>query len=169
MAKASPGRDRSSGPWHTQGMQALILRSSLLLAALASAVACDPGDDADETAQTETGGEMITNACGTFDPNEPGDSVIPQDPDDPEIIAACTSLCDAAAAGIMGCTTSAEACLEQCKMRSCGFCPDTLVPLVECETTMFVSDGCTCDADGIDCPAPAGCSDLEDQTTACGG
>lgn len=151
-------------------MQASILRCLMLLAALASAVACDPGDGSDESAEagTETGDGSITNACGTFDPNEPGDSVIPQDPDDPEIITACTALCDVQSE-IMGCTTSAEACLEQCKMQSCGFCPDTLVPLVECETTMFVSDGCTCDAEGIDCPTPAGCSDLEDQTTACGG
>jgi hypothetical protein len=156
-------------------MQALILRSLMVLAALASAVACDSGDDSDESAGTsaetgtETGDGLITNACGTFDPNEPGDSVIPQDPDDPEIIAACTALCEVAAETIMGCTTSAEACLEQCKMQSCAFCPDTLVPLVECETTMFVSDGCSCDAEGIDCPTPAGCSDLEDQTGFCGG
>jgi hypothetical protein len=169
-------------------MQALLSRSLIILAALAGAVACDSGDGSDESAQTsgetgtdtgtetdadtETGADtddgLITNACGTFDPNEPGDSVIPQDPDDPEILTACTALCEAQA-GIMDCTTTAEACLEHCKMRSCAICPGTLAPLVDCETTMFVGDGCTCDAEGIDCPTPAACSELSDETGFCGG
>lgn len=155
-------------------MHALLSRSLILLAGLASAVACDSGDGSDESAQTtdetgtQTGDGLITNACGTFDPNEPGDSVIPQDPDDPEILVACTALCGAQAE-LMDCTTSAEACLEHCKLRSCTICPDTLAPLVDCETAMFVGDGCTCDAEGIDCPTPAGCSDLADQTGFCGG
>jgi hypothetical protein len=155
-------------------MQALLSRSLIFVVALASAVACDSGDDSDESGQssaeteTETGDGGITNACGTFNPNEPGDSVPPQDPDDPEILTACAALCDAQAE-LMDCTTSAEACLEHCKLRSCAICPDTLVPLVECETTMFVGEGCTCDAEGIDCPTPAGCSDLADQTGFCGG
>jgi hypothetical protein len=158
-------------------MQALLSRSLIMFAALASAVACD-ADDSDDSAQTsaDTGTEsgadtddgLITNACGTFDPNEPGDSVIPQDPDDPEIVTACTALCDAQA-GIMDCTTSAEACLEHCKMRSCSICPGTLAPLVDCETSMFVDEGCTCDAEGIDCPVPAGCSELSNETGFCGG
>jgi hypothetical protein len=143
----------------------------MLLAALAGAVACD-ADDSDESAQTgtesETGDGSITNACGTFEPDGPNDSVIPQDPDDPEILTACTALCEAQA-GIVDCTTTAEACLEHCKMRSCTICPGTLAPLVDCETAMFVGDGCTCNADGIDCPTPDGCSDLEDQTGFCGG
>ncbi|MFV8749131.1 hypothetical protein ACNOYE_01125 [Nannocystaceae bacterium ST9] len=135
---------------------------TLLLLAL-GVLGCDSADEGNDES------EPITNACGTFDPNEPGDSVIPQDPDDPEILAACSALCDAQLAGIAGCVTTAEACLEHCKLRSCGICPDTLVPLVDCETAMFTGEGCTCTAEGIECPEPAACSELEDQTAACGG
>jgi hypothetical protein len=150
-------------------MQALLARTLILFAALTSAVGCD-GDDSDEFALTdeETGDGPITNACGTFDFSEAGDSEAPQDPDDPEIITACTALCEAQA-GIMDCTTSAEACLDHCKMRSCSICPGTLAPLVDCETAMFVGEGCTCTAEGIDCPIPAACDQQSDETGFCGG
>jgi hypothetical protein len=161
----------------------------MLLAALTSAVACDADDGSDESAQTstetsdetgdesgtdtetgaDTGDGLITNACGTFDPNEPGDSVIPQDPDDPEIVTACTALCDRQLGELMDCTTSAQACLESCKMRSCTICPGTLAPLADCETAMFTGDACTCGAEGIDCSTPAGCSEFADETGFCGG
>jgi hypothetical protein len=151
--------------------------SCLLLCSLG----CDQAEDGDEAADEETGNDTddtddgeetegpITNACGTFEQNEAGDSVFPQDPDDPEIITACTALCEAQAAGIEGCTTEASACLESCKMRSCDICPDTLAPLVDCETSMFTGEGCTCGAEGIDCPVPEGCAELEQNITQCGG
>jgi hypothetical protein len=147
-----------------------------LLALAVCLAGCDPNDEGDtDEASDETtdesgteGEEPITNACGTFDFEEAGDSVPPQDPDDPVIITACTALCDAQA-GIEGCTTEAAACLEHCKMRSCDLCPDTLAPLVDCETAMYTGDACTCTAEGIDCPVPEGCSDLADQTGFCGG
>lgn len=55
-------------------------------------------------AEESTTSGLITNACGTFDPNEPGDSVILQDPDDLEIITACAALCDTLA-DVPDCTT----------------------------------------------------------------
>src|SRR5688572_8380716 len=123
-------------------------------------------DDAADASSTDSG--VVTNACGTFDPNFPGDSVPPQDPDDPEIIAACTDLCELL--GTIGdCAGSPEACLEECKLRSCTICPGTLAPLVECETAMFGAEACTCEATGPQCPTPAGCDELEDDTTQCGG
>lgn len=155
---------------HIPGMKTLF--PTRLLALAVCLFGCDPNDEGDTDESNDESGtegeEPITNACGTFDFNEPGDSVAPQDPDDPEIITACTALCEAQA-GIEGCTTEAAACLESCKMRSCAICPDTLAPLVDCETEMFTGEGCTCDAEGIDCPVPAGCSELEDQTGFCGG
>ncbi len=165
-------------------MQPLLSRSLVVLAVLSWSIACDSGDDSDTSADeqgetettsegtetgtgTETGG-LITNACGTFDPNEPGDSVIPQDPDDPEIIAACTALCEVYVA-LDSCQTDAAVCLETCKLRSCPICPGTLAPLVTCETEMFGTGECTCTPDGIDCSTPPGCSDLADATGFCGG
>jgi hypothetical protein len=114
----------------------------------------------------DTGG--ITNACGTFDTDEAGDSVIPQDPDDPEIITACTALCDAMA-GVPDCTTDPAACLDTCKLRSCQICPGTLAPLVACETELFDAATCRCGADGAVCSTPEGCSTQLGATGQCGG
>ena len=111
---------------------------------------------------------VVVNGCGTFDPNTPGDSVIPQDPDDPEIIEACTALCEALT-GVPDCETDAAACLDTCKMRSCNICPGTLAPLVDCETEMFAPDGCSCGTTGAECPIPEGCRELASDTNACGG
>ena len=98
---------------------------------------------------------LVMNACGTFDPNRPGDSVIPQDPDDPDIIAACTALCEALAS-VPDCNTDATTCLDTCKMRSCNVCPGTLVPLVDCETEMFAAAGCSCGRTGAEFPTHDG-------------
>jgi hypothetical protein len=119
-----------------------------------------------DSGSSESG--LVMNACGTFDPNRPGDSVIPQDPDDPEIVAACTSLCEALA-NVPECTTDPTPCLDACKLRSCNICPGTLVPLVECETEMFAADGCSCGRVGAECPTPEGCRELLSDTNACGG
>lgn len=121
----------------------------------------------DETAGTTDSG-VITNACGTFDTNVPGDSAIPQDPDDPEIIDACTALCDAMAS-VADCTTDPAACLDACKLRSCTICPGTLVPLVACETELFDAATCECGAEGAACGTPEGCSAELAATSQCGG
>lgn len=122
-----------------------------------------------DTGETgETGDDLIMNACGTFDPNEPGDSVPPQDPDDPEIIEACTGLCEALD-GVGGCMVDAEACVETCKLRSCQICPGTLAPLVECETQELDPAACSCTDGVVECPLPEACNELAGQTGACGG
>jgi hypothetical protein len=126
-------------------------------------------DGTEEGCDTSTTDGGVVNGCGVFDPDMHDQSTIPQDPDDPEILTACTALCDAQTGGIEGCATSAEACLEDCKMRSCDVCPGTLAPLVDCETAMFTGEGCSCEVEGIDCPVPAGCSEVEQQTGFCGG
>jgi hypothetical protein len=125
---------------------------------------------ADTAAESDdaTGSGIVMNACGTFDFNEPGDSVIPQDPDDPEIITACTTLCDAMA-GVPECTTIPETCLETCKLRSCPICPGTLVPLVACETELFDAATCECGTNGAVCGTPEGCSEQRAATIQCGG
>jgi hypothetical protein len=120
----------------------------------------DPGGTSDSG--------VIMNACGTFDTNEPGDGGYPQDPDDPDIIAACTALCDAMT-GVVDCTTDPAACLEACKLRSCQICSGTLVPLVTCETELFDATACTCDADGALCGTPEGCAEQLADTYQCGG
>jgi hypothetical protein len=111
---------------------------------------------------------LVTNDCGTFDPNQPGDGVIPQDPDDPEILDACNGLC-AVWLAVPNCTTDAAACLETCRLRSCSICPGTLAPLVDCEAASFVEDGCTCGPDGLQCEVPDACSELQAETGYCGG
>jgi hypothetical protein len=121
----------------------------------------------DETIGT-TGSGVIVNGCGTFDTNVPGDSAIPQDPDDPEIIDACTALCDAMAT-IADCTTDPVACLDACKLRSCSICPGTLAPLVACETELFDGATCECGEEGTECGTPAGCSTQLSATSQCGG
>ncbi|MCA9707113.1 MAG: hypothetical protein KDK70_14775 [Myxococcales bacterium] len=108
------------------------------------------------------------NECGTFDPTEPGDGVVPQDPSDPEIIAACTALCEALAT-VPECRTDPATCLDDCRLRSCPICPGTLAPLVTCETENFDAAACRCGPQGASCPIPAPCGDLEDQTGFCGG
>ncbi|MEM9455139.1 MAG: hypothetical protein AAGF11_13240 [Myxococcota bacterium] len=135
----------------------------------------DPADSSSESSSSGSesssgteGGGLVVNACGTFDPNEPGDSIIPQDPDDPEIISACQALCEARAE-IPECTLDVEACVDTCKMRSCDVCSNSLVPLLQCETMTFVADECTCDADGAQCPTSPDCDELVDATSACGG
>lgn len=150
----------------------------------------DDGNDTDAmgsgTAVDESGGEAtdgrgpdlgqaegssdtgtVMNGCGTFDADEPGDSTIPQDPDDPEVLAACAELC-AAAAGDMACNTDASACVELCKVRSCDVCPGTLAPLVSCMAEAWPYPGCNCPTDNAWCP-PTPCMDEDDATTQCGG
>jgi len=120
------------------------------------------GTTPDGTADTG----LIMNACGTFDPNMVGDSVFPQDPDDPEIIAACESLCDTMAEMTM-CTS--VVCLEECKLRSCQVCPGTLVPLVSCEDEFLDPSLCRCGPTGAICPTPDACSEQAGATNQCGG
>lgn len=133
----------------------------------ASSQSTEPGSSTSSSSGSSESG-LVMNACGTFDPDRPGDSVIPQDPDDPEILAACTALCEAFA-DVPECTTDAATCIDDCKLRSCNICPGTLAPLVECETEMFVPDGCTCGRMGAECSTPEGCRELLGNTTACGG
>lgn len=111
---------------------------------------------------------VIMNECGTFDTNEPGDSVPPQDPADPDITTACTALCDALGT-VPDCQTDAAACLETCRLRSCDICPGTLAPLVTCEAESFDAMACECGADGAACPIPAACEELAAETGFCGG
>ena len=126
------------------------------------------GTTADSTGGTGESGDLIMNACGTFDPNKPGDSAIPQDPDDPELVEACTALCEAIPA-IPDCTIDPAECLEACTLRSCGVCPGTLAPLVTCETEMVGTTECTCGESGVVCSTPEGCADQLDATSQCGG
>ena len=127
--------------------------------------------NADETTGSTDGDGLIMNACGTFDPSEPGDGGSPQDPDDPEIIEACTAWC-AALSGIdaLGaCASDTDACVNTCKLRSCGVCPGTLAPLVNCEVDEIDPAACACEGDTAVCQQPAACDELGFATGACGG
>lgn len=135
--------------------------TSPLLAVLACAT--DGPEDG-----SETDSNVIMNACGTYDLNEPGDSNIPQDPDDPVILAACTSKCEAMAQ-IEGCADDLEACVETCKFRSCDVCSDTLAPLVQCEAEQIDPSVCTCENGVVQCPATDACDAQNDATYQCGG
>jgi hypothetical protein len=143
---------------------ALSLLSVLVLACEGS------GDEskADVGESGETSGNIVTNGCGTYDLSEPGDSEIPQDPDHPDIIAACTSLCEAMAE-IDGCGTDVEGCVNVCKQRSCSVCSGTLAPLVNCEAEQIDPSVCSCVAGAVECPETDACDEVEAKTYQCGG
>jgi hypothetical protein len=143
----------------------------LSLAALLLSAGCGGDDDGENDgggADQEDGGETVTHECGTFDPNEPGDSVIPQDPASEEIVDACEALCDAMAS-IEGCAIDLDACVEDCRLESCDFCPGTLAPLAECRSEFFDPAACTCSGGVADCEVPGDCTELMYDTTQCGG
>ena len=128
-----------------------------------------PADATDDAADSSgTGGDSGWEACGLTPPTGPGDSVEPQHPDSPEIVAACTGLC-AAWAGIADCPAEMISCIDACSLRTCQICPGTLAPLVECETTNFDETACVCGESGPTCPIPEACAEQEQQTGFCGG
>jgi hypothetical protein len=155
-----------------------VVAATLVLGALLSGCASD--DDLPETCRLTYGSlppppacsenpGPIVNECGTFDPDEEGtDSVIPQDPADPEIVGSCEALCDAYAT-IDGCAVDAAACLESCRLRSCDVCPGSLADLTDCEAEFFDASACTCEDGVVTCETPASCSDERTSTGACGG
>ena len=126
----------------------------------------DDGTDDGSSGETTGGDGEVTNGCGTFDTSLPGDSPIPQDPDDPEILDACTSLCD-----VLGetCASTTDDCLTLCKMRSCDVCPGTLAPFVECQAAEVDPAACTCDAEGLTCDVAEVCLDSYYALSQCGG
>ncbi len=125
-------------------------------------------DDTSDDSGGETSGDdgEITNGCGTFDTSLPGDSPIPQDPDDPEILTACDALCGELAST---CEASGVNCEDACKMQSCDVCPGTLAEFVECQAVQAAPDGCTCDANGVLCDVAEACLDQYYALSQCGG
>lgn len=138
-----------------------------------AAIGCDNAENDGSSGESgSTGMTTIENACGVFtiSDDEPGDSVVPQDPDDPQIIQACSDLCEQQlGANIEGCDVDMETCVESCSLRSCDVCPGTLVPLVSCEAAHVSAETCQCTDDGIMCDIPAECGDEADAVGFCGG
>ena len=112
---------------------------------------------------------IVVNGCGTFDLNEPGHGIVPDDPDMPEIVAACEAYC-AKAAAVAGCGTTEADCTAGCKAESCDVCPGTWSPLVECMSDEFTDDACACNETSKVCTdAVAACKEKSDATGQCGG
>lgn len=113
-------------------------------------------------------GEPTENECGST-VVEPGtDGVVPEDPADPKIVAACDALCTKRAA-IQMCPDVVASCVERCRLASCQICPGTLVPEIECETAAFDATKCTCGTDGPICPDATACNDERAAQSQCGG
>lgn len=128
-----------------------------------------PADSTDDDGGSgDSGGQSGWEACGIDPPTGPGDSVEPEHPDSPAIVAACTDLCTAWAA-VPACTVEMATCVADCQMRTCGVCPGTLAPLVACEATNFDETACTCGESGPTCPIPDACETQEQETGFCGG
>jgi hypothetical protein len=109
------------------------------------------------TESGETAGCVVTNGCGTFDQCSPGEGVVPDDPETPSIVAACTSYC-MAIDGIGGCMVVLDACVNQCAADACAVCPGTLAPLIECRTQELDASTCICNGGAAaDCPVPPAC------------
>jgi hypothetical protein len=127
------------------------------------------GDDASTGVGGAGGDDLVVNECGTFDPNQVGDSVIPDDPTDPAIVASCEAFCDAFASACESGGFVRDDCVDDCRLRACGICPGSIQSLVECETAESDVATCTCQ-DGVPvCASPESCGDEEDATYQCGG
>jgi hypothetical protein len=156
------------------------LGTILAVATMLLSVGCSSSGDeaaetqASETATTdmtesgETAGCVVTNGCGTFDQCSPGDGVVPDDPQTPSIVAACTSYC-MAIDGIGGCMVVLDVCVNQCASDACAVCPGTLAPLIECRTQELDASTCICNGGTPDCPVPAACEAQQDALLQCGG
>ena len=69
--------------------RAILHRATWLTIAFLAVAGCDDSDPDVDIDDADEGGGLVTNECGTFDPDETGtDSVIPQDPADDEIVGA---------------------------------------------------------------------------------
>lgn len=110
----------------------------------------------------------VSNECGTFEPEDGTDSAAPQDPADPDLVAACEDFC-AHAAQIAMCTIGAETCVDDCRLESCDVCPGKLQPLVECRTASTEASQCTCGERGPVCEVPAACEQQQAELGFCGG
>lgn len=115
---------------------------------------------------SSTGSGVVTTECGTYDLSLPGDSVIPDDPSDPGIVAACADYC----AKVDGtCLGTEESCNDACRASACDVCPGTWDPYVLCLSEAFdAGDACSCGEDLPTCGDPP-CGDTRDATTQCGG
>jgi hypothetical protein len=122
----------------------------------------------DMTESGETAGCVVTNGCGTFDQCSPGDGVVPDDPETPSIVAACTSYC-MAIDGIGGCMVVLDVCVNQCAADACAVCPGTLAPLIECRTQELDASTCICNGGTPACPVPAACQAQQAALFQCGG
>lgn len=112
--------------------------------------------------------EPTENECGST-VVEPGtDGVLPQDPADPKIVAACDALRKKRAA-IQMCPDVVSSCVERCRLASCQICPGTLVPEIECETAALDPAKCSCGTDGPICPDAPDCNDERAAQSQCGG
>ena len=65
------------------------------------------------------GDGLITTECGTFDPNEPGDGVIPDDPTGPAIVTSCEAFCDAFGSVCENGGFFRDECVDDCRLRAC--------------------------------------------------
>ena len=113
------------------------------------------------------GDSVVTNECGTYDPDDDMHGTGPTDPTEEALVEACDDLCIQKAT-VEGCKTEVTACRDDCRLEACNFCPGTLAPLTRCLADNFDATGCTC-ADGtVTCSPPAAC-EKDWGTHSCGG
>lgn len=156
-------------------MASIALRLALASSTLLTA-ACSDETTADGAGGNGTGGAggsgttstsagIVTTECGTYDLSQGGDSVIPDDPSDPGIVAACADYC----AKVSGSCGAEDRCNDACRASACDVCPGTWDPYVLCLAEAYdPSDACSCGTELPTCGAPP-CSGERDRTTQCGG
>ena len=127
------------------------------------AVGCD-----DSVAGDDDEDGIVTNECGTYDPDNDMHALGPIDPTEPGLVASCESLCDRFAM-VAGCTVEADACVDECRLTQCHACPGSIKSLNLCKAKYFDDAGCTCSDGAVTCPLPPECEEESFDTGACGG
>jgi hypothetical protein len=115
-----------------------------------------------------------SNECGSTEPEEGTDGVVPTDPKSKEIVDACSAFCDKMIQNSL-CYDSARACplvrddcIDDCRLQSCRVCPGKLAPYMQCLVDNFDPATMVCPDAGIGCSAAA-CTDQAFDLGACGG
>jgi hypothetical protein len=118
---------------------------------------CDDSDDG-----------VVTNECGTYDPDDDMHGLGPIDPTQPGLVEACEELC-AAYATFEGCAVDAPSCVDDCRLSQCTKCPGSVEPLSRCRAEFFDAAECMCDGGEVVCEIPEECQEESFDTGACGG
>lgn len=114
-------------------------------------------------------GTVVVNDCGEFMPGDTGHGGVP-DPDEPALLDACEATCARGVEDADCAIADVNACIDACRLRTCGVCEGTMAAVVACELENWDALQCACESETIVCAHTDGpCADLQAATTQCGG